>query len=38
MKIEKYAYDELHLRNSNMIIPVGRKFKDRVDRTIKNMI
>lgn len=38
MKIEKYAYDELHLRKCNMTVPVGRKFKDKVDRTIKNMI
>jgi DNA-binding LytR/AlgR family response regulator len=38
MKIEKYAYDELHLRNCEIPVPVGRKFKDRVDVTIRSMI
>lgn len=38
MKIEKYSYDELHLRNCETKVPVGRKFKDSVARTIKNMI
>ncbi len=38
MKIEKYAYDELHLRNCETTVPVGRKFKDRVDMAIKSMI
>lgn len=38
MKIEKYSYDELRLRNCETTVPVGRKFKDSVAKTIKNMI
>lgn len=37
-KIERYTYNDLYLKNSEKTIPVGRKFKEFIDRTVKNMI